>query len=80
MDDQPQQPPPPPPQERKKRIATQLIDSQEPQEIDFNHFGLHYGDKQIMFANECGVLTRSMISINYRTWKKVPQGELECCG
>ncbi|CAH1445292.1 unnamed protein product [Lactuca virosa] len=75
MDEQPQQPPQP--QERKKRIATQLIDSQEPQEIDFNHFGLHYGDKQIKFANECGVLTRSMISINYRTWKKVPQGELE---
>ncbi|CAH1415988.1 unnamed protein product [Lactuca virosa] len=75
MDDQPQQPPQP--QERKKRIATQLIDSQEPQEVDFDHFGLHYGDKQIKFANECGVLTRSMISINYRTWKKVPQGELE---
>ncbi|CAI9276367.1 unnamed protein product [Lactuca saligna] len=75
MDDQPQQPPQP--QERKKRIATQLIDSQEPQEVDFNHFGLHYGDKQIKFANECGVLTRSMISINYRTWKKVLQGELE---
>nr|KAJ0219417.1 hypothetical protein LSAT_V11C300151710 [Lactuca sativa] len=61
------------------RIATQLIDSQEPQEIDFNHFGLHYGDKQIKFANECGVLTRSMISINYQTWKKVPQGDLRCC-
>ncbi|CAI9264530.1 unnamed protein product [Lactuca saligna] len=75
MDDQPQQPPQP--QERKKRIATQLIDSQEPQEVDFNHFGMHYGDKQIKFANECGVLTRSIISINYRTWKKVPQGELE---
>lgn len=78
MNDQQQQPPQPPEQQppgRKKRTATQLKNSEEPQEIDFNHNGQHSGDNQIGFGNECGVLTRSHISINYQTWKKVPKAE-----
>ncbi|KAI3768402.1 hypothetical protein L2E82_19060 [Cichorium intybus] len=78
MNDQQQQPPQPPelqPPGRKKRTATQLKNSEEPQEIDFNHNGQHSGDNQIGFRNECGVLTRSHISINYQTWKKVPKAE-----
>ncbi|CAI9281793.1 unnamed protein product [Lactuca saligna] len=67
---QPQQEPEPQPQPqpRKKRTATRLIDHKEPQEVDFNNIG----KKQSMFANDCGVITRSMIFVEYTSWKKVP--------
>lgn len=71
---QPQQEPEPQPQPqpRKKRTATRLIDHKEPQEVDFNNIGLYVGKKQSKYANECGVITRSMISVEYMSWKKVP--------
>ncbi|CAI9300520.1 unnamed protein product [Lactuca saligna] len=57
---------------RKKRTATRLVDHKEPQEVDFNNIGQHVGKKQSKFANECGVITRSVISVEYTSWKKVP--------
>ncbi|CAH1422031.1 unnamed protein product [Lactuca virosa] len=64
--------PQPQPQPRKKRTTTRPIDHKEPQEVDFNNIGQHVGKKQSKFANECGVITRSMISVEYTSWKKVP--------
>ncbi|CAI9260258.1 unnamed protein product [Lactuca saligna] len=39
--------------------------------------GQHCGDNQNKFANDCGVVTRKLISIEYPTWKKVPANEKE---
>nr|KAJ0192578.1 hypothetical protein LSAT_V11C800445420 [Lactuca sativa] len=69
---EPELQPQPQPQMRKKRTATRLVDHKEPQEVDFNNIGQHVGKKQSKFANECGVITRSMISVEYTSWKKVP--------
>jgi outer membrane biosynthesis protein TonB len=69
---QQEQEPQPQPQPRKKRTTTKLIDHQEPQDVDFNNIGQYVGKKQSKFANECGVITRSMISVEYMSWKKVP--------
>ncbi|CAH1413652.1 unnamed protein product [Lactuca virosa] len=75
MNDQPQQQLIPQP--RKKRTATRLMDITEPQEVEFNSLGQHCGHKQNKFANDCGVVTRKLISIEYPTWKKVPANEKE---
>ena len=82
MNDQPQQKgepqpqqkeePQPQPRPRNKKIATRLIDHKETQEVDFNNIGQHIGKKQSNFANECGVIMRSMIFVEYTSWKKVP--------
>lgn len=73
MDDLPEQPPLPEPQQpRKKRSGTRRMEITEPQEVQFNNFGQHCGDKQNKFATDCGVLTRELISIGYLNWKKVP--------
>jgi hypothetical protein len=83
MDDQPQQPiqqeaiPQPPPQPRKKRTATRLKTITEQHEVEFNNAGQHSGEKQNPFANDCGVLTRRLISIKYSGWKDVPESDKE---
>ena len=80
MNDQPQQPvpqPQPQPQPRKKRTTTRLREITEPQEVEFNSLGQHCSANQNKFANDCGAVTRKLISIEYTTWKKVPANENE---
>lgn len=54
-----------------------LKDITEPQEVEFNSLGQHCGANQNKFANDCGAVTRKLISIEYPTWKKVPANEKE---